>query len=287
MKKTRFIPYGYTIRNGHTVIDHREAEIIQQIFKEYITGASLKNIADDLTQRQVPYTEKTDVWDKARIARIIENSKYLGLGEYDPIIDETTFARAIECKNARQLNSEAKECEAISVIRDHVRCGNCGSPMVRRKNSRKPIRESWVCTNSQCGCRVYISDGDLVLKVILLINRIIENAELMIPKEKEKPKVSPTVQRLEEDIDLELQRERPSEEYIITKVQNLATQLYQEISSKGLIAAQIARKRALLMNCQEEFNKDYFNDLIAYISLNEQGQVTLHTKTETEVSEEE
>lgn len=287
MKKTRFIPYGYTIRNGHTVIDHREAEIIQEIFKEYITGASLKNIADDLTQRQVPYTEKTDVWDKARIARIIENSKYLGLGEYDPIIDETTFARAIECKNARQLNSEVKECEAISAIRDHVRCGNCGSPMVRRKNSRKPIRESWVCTNSQCGCRIYISDGDLVLKVILLINRIIENAELMIPKEKEKPRASSAVQRLEEDIDLELQRDRPSEEYIIAKVQNLATQLYQETSSKGLIAAQIARKRALLMNCQEEFNKDYFNDLIAYISLNEQGQVTLHTKTETEVSEEE
>lgn len=70
MKKTRFIPYGYTIREGRTVIEHTEAEIIREIFDEYIKGASLKEIAESLTQRKIPYTEKTDTWDKARIARI-------------------------------------------------------------------------------------------------------------------------------------------------------------------------------------------------------------------------
>ena len=102
MKKIRFIPYGYSVRDGHTVIDHKEAEIIQEIFKEYIIGASLKDIAEDLTQRKIPYTEKTDAWDKARVSRIIENAKYLGDGEYDPIIDEATFERASACKAARQ-----------------------------------------------------------------------------------------------------------------------------------------------------------------------------------------
>ena len=75
MKKTRFIPYGYTIREGRTVIEHTEAEIIREIFDEYIKGASLKEIAESLTQRKIPYTEKTDTWDKARIARIIDNAK--------------------------------------------------------------------------------------------------------------------------------------------------------------------------------------------------------------------
>lgn len=74
MKKTRFIPYGYTIREGRTVIEHTEAEIIREIFDEYIKGASLKEIAESLTQRKIPYTEKTDTWDKARIARIIDNA---------------------------------------------------------------------------------------------------------------------------------------------------------------------------------------------------------------------
>ena len=91
MKKIRYVPYGYTIRDGHTVIEHSEADIIRQIFEVYINGASLKEIADDLTRRKIPYTEKTDVWDKARIARIIDNARYIGADSYDPIIDENTY----------------------------------------------------------------------------------------------------------------------------------------------------------------------------------------------------
>ena len=48
MKKTRFIPYGYTMRNGRTVIEHGEADIIRYIFDEYIKGASLKDLAEEL-----------------------------------------------------------------------------------------------------------------------------------------------------------------------------------------------------------------------------------------------
>ena len=67
MKKTRFIPYGYTMRNGRTVIEHGEADIIRYIFDEYIKGASLKDLAEELTARKVPYTEKTEVWDTSAL----------------------------------------------------------------------------------------------------------------------------------------------------------------------------------------------------------------------------
>lgn len=52
MKQSRFIPYGYTMRNGKTIIEHSEADIIKEIFKEYISGASLKDIAESLTARK-------------------------------------------------------------------------------------------------------------------------------------------------------------------------------------------------------------------------------------------
>ena len=74
MKKIRYIPYGYTMRNGRTVISTEEAEIIREIFKAYLDGASLKAIAEELTGRQIPYTQRTTTWDKARIARIIDNA---------------------------------------------------------------------------------------------------------------------------------------------------------------------------------------------------------------------
>lgn len=128
MKKTRFIPYGYTMRNGRTVIEHGEADIIRYIFDEYIKGASLKDLAEELTARKVPYTEKTEVWDKARIARIIDNAKYTGSEIYDPIIDEDTFEEAAAAKAARLRNQTKSECEGITLMRDRIRCGQCGAP---------------------------------------------------------------------------------------------------------------------------------------------------------------
>ena len=31
MKKIRYLPFGYTIRNGHTVIEQQEADIVRNI----------------------------------------------------------------------------------------------------------------------------------------------------------------------------------------------------------------------------------------------------------------
>lgn len=285
MKKTRFIPYGYTIREGRTVIEHTEAEIIREIFDEYIKGASLKDIAENLTQRRVPYTEKTDVWDKARIARIIDNAKYIGDEEYDPIIDEDTYEGAVSMKAARQRNTVQKECEGIALLRNRVKCEDCGSPMVRRICSKRHVKESWTCQNAECGKRLRISDGDLLQKVTILMNRIIENSELLIPKPKTRIVDSPTVANLQRQVDAELGKDHPSEEYIVEKISDIASQLYKETQAKKIIVAQIARKRASMMKPQENFNCDYFSDLIDYITLSSSGKVRLHTKVGTEITE--
>lgn len=285
MKKTRFIPYGYTIREGRTVIEHTEAEIIREIFDEYIKGASLKDIAENLTQRRIPYTEKTDVWDKARIARIIDNAKYIGDEEYDPIIDEDTYEGAVSMKAARQRNTVQKECEGIALLRNRVKCEDCGSPMVRRICSKRHVKESWTCQNAECGKRLRISDGDLLQKITILMNRIIENSELLIPKPKTRIVDSPTVANLQRQVDAELGKDHPSEEYIVEKISDIASRLYKETQAKKIIVAQIARKRASMMRSQENFNCDYFSDLIDYITLSSSGKVRIHTKVGTEITE--
>ena len=130
-----------------------------------------------------------------------------------------------------------------------------------------------------------MTDGDLLSKCTLLMNRIIENTELMIPREKAKRADSPMIMKYQQEIDTELEREYPSEEFIIAKIGDIASQLYKQTQAKAMITAQIARKRALLMHPQEAFNSEYFQDLIAYISIDHTGKVTLHTKTETEITE--
>ena len=42
----------------------------------------------------------------------------------------------------------------------------------------------------------------------------------------------------------------------------------------------------MLMRPQDFFNPDYFSDLVETISLGESGQIKIHTKTNTIISEE-
>ena len=118
MKKIRYIPYGYTMRNGRTVIAQDEAAVIREIFSAYINGASLQSIAELLTERKIPYSERTDVWDKARIARIIGNAKYIGDGEYDPTVDEKALHAAI-VRAVNRFNAE-DEATYLALMRSTI-----------------------------------------------------------------------------------------------------------------------------------------------------------------------
>ncbi len=110
-------------------------------------------------------------------------------------------------------------------------------------------------------------------------------SELLIPKPKTRIVDSPTVANLQRQVDAELGKDHPSEEYIVEKISDIASQLYKETQAKKIIVAQIARKRASMMKPQGNFNCDYFSDLIGYIALSSSGKVRLHTKVGTEITE--
>ena len=148
-------------------------------------------------------------------------------------------------------------------------------------------RESWTCSNTACGLRVRISDGELLQKVTLLMNRIIENADLLLPHEIVRRTDSPAVQELQQQIANEMLREQPDEQRIVDLLREIAGQLYRQTNAKTQIAAQIARKRAALMHPQDAFNSACFSSLIDAVSLSAGGSVILHTKTQTEIYESE
>lgn len=144
-----------------------------------------------------------------------------------------------------------------------------------------------ICSNADCGIRVRVSDGELLRKITLLMNRVIANADLMLPHPKIKHRDSAVVLDLQQQISDEMEQERPSEERSATLLCEIAGQLYKETNAKTQIAAQIARKRASLMQPQDAFNAAYFSELIDAVSLHVGGGVVLHTKTETDICESE
>ena len=227
------------------------------------------------------------MWDKARIARIIGNAKYIGDGEYDPIIEEEQYEEAAAVKTARQRNTFEKNLEGLDLLRDLVRCAECGAPMRRRVSSKHRIRESWDCTDPDCGQRIRISDTHLLEKVTILMNRIIANSYLLIPRPKKRKELSAEAQRINREIDAELEQDDPSDTLIIVKTIEMAERLYAESDTHLQIAASIARKRVSLMTPQEEFSPAYFCDIAAYLTLGSGGKVILHTKTDVEIGDEE
>ena len=161
MKKIRYLPFGYTIRNGHTVIEQQEADIVRNIFKAYIQGASLKEIAEDLTAKKIPYTERTCVWDKARISRILENAKYTGDEEFEMIIDEDIYeeAAAVKARGAgirRRRKARASGRSATVSAADNAvrRCSGISIPNARSGKAGRAAMQTvaFGCGSATASC---------------------------------------------------------------------------------------------------------------------------------------
>jgi len=233
----------------------------------------------------IPYTEKTAQWDKARIARIIDNSRYTGTPEYDPIIDTDTYEEAALAKSLRQLNRASKESGDIALLRNRVRCAACGSPMLHHAISSRRQTESWSCSNDACGIRVKISDAELLQKISIIMNRIIRNADLLIPKPKVKRSDSLQITRLQAEVDQEMRREHPSEELVVSLIGNMASEIYRESDSKESIVARILKKRVQSLHPLDAFDGSAFSLMVENVILSSDGRITLKTKTEETIGE--
>jgi len=101
MKNRYTAPYGYTIIKGVTEIHPDEAAVVRRIFADYLAGASLLRIAEDLKTRNIEYLPGEIAWNKNRGKRILEDTRYTGATGLPPIIDEATQKRAGAAKGAR------------------------------------------------------------------------------------------------------------------------------------------------------------------------------------------
>lgn len=99
-------PYGYTIdnkTNQYKVLDE-EAIVVKRIFRERVSGRSLRQICADLTKDGIA-TKRGGKWQANTIKTIIENPFYMGLHEqegtvyrdcHDSIITDYIFKKVNE-----------------------------------------------------------------------------------------------------------------------------------------------------------------------------------------------
>ena len=93
--------YGYSVENNNFVVNEAEAKIVSEVFEKYLSGSTLKTIADELTERKVPYYKDKNVWNKNMVARIIENAHYAGDEQYPKIVEGDTYSIAFDIKKSK------------------------------------------------------------------------------------------------------------------------------------------------------------------------------------------
>ena len=97
----RKLPFGYQMRMGEIVRNEPEAKAVQDIFLQYTLGASLKEIAEQMSKTGPAYDEGKS-WNKNMVSRILENAKYTGTDDYPRLIDAALFKSAAEKRQTKQ-----------------------------------------------------------------------------------------------------------------------------------------------------------------------------------------
>ncbi len=98
-------PYGYDYSSGEFRIDEERAATVRRIFDAFLAGATMTDIARDLTAANVP-TARGGAWAAATISHMLHNGAYAGLSQWDgveaieggypPIVTVDTYEAAID-----------------------------------------------------------------------------------------------------------------------------------------------------------------------------------------------
>lgn len=84
---------GYTKdAKGNLIVDKKEAKIVKRIFREYLEGASFRDIAKGLERDHIQTGGKKYKWHMSTIQGILQNEKYIG----DALLQKTITTDFIE-----------------------------------------------------------------------------------------------------------------------------------------------------------------------------------------------
>lgn len=141
------LPYGFMLApDGHIAIDQEKADTVRTIYQHYLSGMSLKGIADFLFAQGIPSPRGKVQWTQAVISDLLANQRYIG-----SIISFDEFFLAQGEKGKRSNIDEdtnqrkASRYNSKSVLSGLLVCGECG------RNYRRITRSSgevvWRCAN--------------------------------------------------------------------------------------------------------------------------------------------
>ena len=268
--RNRTIPFGYQYQNGVLAVHPLESQTVRAVFAAYLGGEPLSKIAAHLTAKLVEYLPGHWQWDKARVKRILDNTKYIGNGEYPPIIKEKDFQMAHQKKDSANTNRQIAD-EDIKLFKGLAHCHHCGGIMVRRMDSRMEHPVTWKCP--ACDYFLPLPDEEFKHRVFLLQQRLVAKP-LLTEKEEEIPVTSMEARRLTNEIFRKLDSGVYSEDELVNLALQCAAKNYEAISSARHITERLT---ATLLHAGplSAFDRELFQRTVSEIHLTRKGEILL------------
>ena len=242
MGTNRTQPFGYRMEFGKVVADPDEARWVVYIYEQYILGESFKSLSDTLCGTGIRYdADKT--WNKNMVARILQDRRYIGGGEYPKIIDDCTFHRADQ--------KRSKKVTGIQVTK-----------------AQKTLKK-------KSGCRV---TAQMEYEVLYLLNTLAGKPELIeIPDPP--PKGNSIVETLQSDLEDLLGMLPVDEKQARQKLMETTVAMYEAIDPREYETHRLKRifgqeQRRTELNC------NLLEQCVAAVTMNSMGKVKVRLKND-------
>lgn len=218
----RKTPFGYMVRGGETIPCPAEADAVQSIFTRYLSGASYGKIAEEMSRGNISYHQHTPQWNKHMVKRILENERYLGTDVYPRLVSDEDFL-AVQLQ--RKDKTDYAPCPTgLNPIREKAVCAVCGRKV--RRDTKVNGRPRWVCSGSNCGAIVHVSDEKLQAHVTKLLRQLAAVPAMLTPAPSPEAVPSMDAIRIENELNLCFNRSDINPDYMKTLIFAAAAERY-------------------------------------------------------------
>lgn len=223
----RYIPYGYRMENAQIIIIEQEAAVVRDVFRQYKNGASLKEIALDLTLSRREFLPGRSDWNKNRVSRLLADEKYQGNDLFPAIIHASDYEAARAIRSGKRSGNTAAIGETVTEAAAPILCGACGGGAKRLNFPNRTYVQKHVCRNPNCRREYLITDERMTGMVLHLL----QSARICLPEQRHN---SLEARRLENEIQRLLDTPHADSATIRELIFDLAAEKYR-LLTEGLV----------------------------------------------------
>ena len=266
MKKKRYFPFGYRMAGGQIEIVPEESSLLQNLFDNYLKGASLIKLAETAQQTGIKFRENTERWNKNMIARMLDDERYWIDNGFPPIVSKE-IGSAITALRKQKTTSQCP----IQFIKKKLVCCICGENINR--NGKNAPRIRWDCP--KCGWYFGpITDNELKQAVTEKLLAVCRNLQVAEPDQQPTNSLSIQAARLTNEINQLLSQREVDTDRLLPLILECAAEKYKTCSIKESDHLTIKIKALFQEHSNdEELNRELFEQTIKQVILQPDGSI--------------